>query len=106
MSVLMADTQKLVESLLVKNGLLSEADLVEVHKLANANSEPFMATLVSRNYINQEDLTKTIAQATKVPYVNLAGAKVNPKVLSLLPQEIAERYMAVPLGEMDKKLVV
>ena len=106
MSVLMADTQKLVESLLVKNGLLSEADLVEVHKLANANSEPFMATLVSRNYINQEDLTKTIAQATKVPYVNLTGAKVNPKVLSLLPQEIAERYMAVPLGEMDKKLVV
>ncbi|MBP9813440.1 type II/IV secretion system protein [Candidatus Saccharibacteria bacterium] len=106
MSVLMADTQKLVESLLVKNGLLSEADLVEVHKLANANGEPFMATLVSRNYINQEDLTKTIAQATKVPYVNLTGAKVNPKVLSLLPQEIAERYMAVPLGEMEKKLVV
>jgi hypothetical protein len=27
MSVLMANTQKLVESLLVKNGLLSDADL-------------------------------------------------------------------------------
>nr|MBP7835039.1 type II/IV secretion system protein [Candidatus Saccharibacteria bacterium] len=106
MSVLMANTQKLVENLLVKNGLISDEDLVKVHKLANADGEPFMATLVNREYINQEDLTKTIAQATKVPYVNLSGAKVNPKVLSLLPQEIAERYMAVPLGEMEKRLVV
>ncbi len=106
MSVLMANTQKLVENLLVKNGLISEEDLVKVHKLANADGEPFMATLVNREYINQEDLTKTIAQATKVPYVNLSGAKVNPKVLGLLPQEIAERYMAVPLGEMEKRLVV
>jgi type IV pilus assembly protein PilB len=106
MSVLMANTQKLVENLLVKNGLISEEDLLKVHKLANADGEPFMATLVNREYINQEDLTKTIAQATKVPYVNLSGAKVNPKVLGLLPQEIAERYMAVPLGEMEKRLVV
>lgn len=106
MSVLMANTQKLVESLLVKNGLITDEDLVKVHKLANADGEPFMATLVNREYINQEDLTKTIAQATKVPYVNLSGAKVNPKVLSLLPQEIAQRYMAVPLGEMEKRLVV
>jgi type IV pilus assembly protein PilB len=71
--------------------------LVKVHKLANAEGEPFMATLVNHDFINQEDLTKTIAQATKVPYVNLNGAKVNPKVLALLPQEIAQRYMAVPL---------
>lgn len=102
----MANTQSLVEKLLVKNKLITQEELTKVHKIANADGEPFMATLINRNYINQEDLTKTIAQATKVPYVNLAGAKVNPSVLALLPQEIAERYMAVPLGEMDKKLVV
>jgi len=37
MSVLMANTQKLVESLLVKNGLINDEDLVKVHKLANAD---------------------------------------------------------------------
>jgi type IV pilus assembly protein PilB len=36
----------------------------------------------------------------------LSDAKVNPKTLSLLPQEVAERYMAVPLGEMQNRLVV
>jgi type IV pilus assembly protein PilB len=31
---------------------------------------------------------------------------VEPKILELLPQEVAERYMAVPLGEMQHRLVV
>jgi type IV pilus assembly protein PilB len=38
--------------------------------------------------------------------VNLSAAAVDPKVLDLLSQDIAERYMAVPLGEMQHRLVV
>ncbi|HEY9712104.1 MAG TPA: GspE/PulE family protein, partial [Chroococcales cyanobacterium] len=33
-------------------------------------------------------------------------AHIDPDILDLLPQEIAERYMAVPLGEMQQRLVV
>lgn len=106
MSVLVADTQKLVEKILIKNGLIDEDKLAEAHLVSKKNGEPFMATLVNKKYIDKEDLTKAIAQATNVPYVNLTGARVNPKILSLLPQEIAERYMAVPLGEMENRLVV
>ena len=32
--------------------------------------------------------------------------QINAEVLALLPQEIAERYMAVPLGVMQNRLVV
>src|SRR5690606_23907543 len=42
----------------------------------------------------------------KVPYVNLTDAPIDPETLELLPQDIAERYMAVPLGEMQHRLVV
>ncbi len=41
-----------------------------------------------------------------MPYVNLSSARIDPNVLKLLPQEIADRYMAVPLGEMQNRLVV
>jgi type IV pilus assembly protein PilB len=57
-------------------------------------------------YITDEQLTKANATITKVPYVNLQTAKVDPAILALLPQDIAERYMAVPLGEMQHRLVV
>jgi type IV pilus assembly protein PilB len=105
-SVLLADTQKQVEELLVQNGLITADELKKLHARATAENQPFLSLLVGENHVSNEDLTKTIAQVTKVPYVNLLNAKVNPKVLSLLPQEIAERYMAVPLGEMQNRLVV
>ena len=37
--------------------------------------------------------------------MNLLDAN-NAEILALLPQEIAERYMAVPLGVMQNRLVV
>jgi type IV pilus assembly protein PilB len=61
---------------------------------------------VSDGLVTQEQLTQATAFAAKVPYVNLQTAKVDPKVLSLLAQDLAERYMAVPLGEMQHRLVV
>lgn len=106
MPVLLEDTQKQVESLLVKNGLISAETMEKLHEEAKKKGEPFFQLLVTGEHISSEDLTKAIAQITRVPYVNLSSARVNPKVLSLLPLEIAERYMAVPLGEMQNRLVV
>ncbi len=106
MSVLSADTQKLVENKLVENKLLTAAKLKELKERANKESKPLLSVLVTDGHISNEDLTKTIASATKLPYVNLLDVKIDPDVLSLLPADIAERYMAVPLGEMQHRLVV
>ncbi len=106
MSVLVADTQKQVEDLLISKGQVGADEIKALHEKAKTSGEPFLALLVSEGHVSNEDLTKTIAQATKVPYVNLSSAKVSPEILELLPQEIAERYMAVPLGQMQNRLVV
>lgn len=106
MSVLLADTQKQVEDLLVSKKLITEDEIKTIHAKAKTSGEPFLTVLVADGHVSNEDLTKCIAQATKVPYVNLNSAKVNPEILALLPQEVAERYMAVPLGQMQNRLVV
>jgi type IV pilus assembly protein PilB len=106
MSVLSSTTQKQVEEKLVADGLISADKLQEITKKAEDESMPLFSTLVQEGFITNESLTKTIASVTKVPYVNLLDARVDAKTLALLPQDIAERYMAVPLGEMQKRLVV
>lgn len=106
MSVLSGATQKQVEDKLVTDGLISVEKMKEVSVKAEAAGTPLFSTLVEEKFITNEDLTKTIASVTKVPYVNLLNAKVQEDVLRLLPQDIAERYMAVPLGEMQRRLVV
>jgi type IV pilus assembly protein PilB len=106
MSVLSAATQKQVEEKLIKHGLVTADGLAKLKAEADKNATPLFTYLVSNKAITDEDLTKAVAEVSKVPYVNLSDARINTEILTLLPREIAERYMAVPLGEMQNRLVV
>ncbi len=106
MSVLSATAQAQVEDKLVESKILTRADLAMLKDESKRKGTPLFSLLVSSDKVSNEELTKTIAHVTKVPYVNLTEAKIDPKVLDLLPEDVAERYMAVPLGEMQHKLVV
>jgi type IV pilus assembly protein PilB len=106
MSVLSVATQKQVEDKLVSSGLLKEEVFKTLKEKSTQENKPFFGLLVGEGKVTDEQLTKTIAEVTKVPYVNLSNAQIESEILSLLPREIAERYMAVPLGEMNRRLVV
>lgn len=106
MSILSATTQKQVEDALVTSDIISKPKLADVKKKSEDENIPLFAMLVKDGFVDNELLTKTIASVTRVPYVNLLNAKIEAEVLALLPHEIAERYMAVPLGEMSNRLVV
>ncbi len=106
MSVLSAATQQHVEDLLVKDGLITKQQLETFQKEAQQTKTPILSLMVHEKIISNEQLTKTTAHVSKLPYVNLSEARIDPAILELLPEETAERYMAVPLGEMNKRLVV
>jgi type IV pilus assembly protein PilB len=106
MSVLSTAAQQQVEETLVKDGALSKEQLADLKSKAAKESTPFLSFLTTSGLVPDEILTKTIAHVAKVPYVNLSTARIGQDVLGLLPQEVAERYMAVPLGEMQNRLVV
>lgn len=106
MSVLSATAQTQVEDKLVEDKVISRTDLSELLAQSKDKGMPIFGLLVTSGKVSNEQLTKTIAHVTKVPYVNLSEAKIEPKILELLPEDIAERYMAVPLGEMQHRLVV
>jgi len=106
MSLLSLATQKQVEEALVAKGLLTQAQLDDANTQSKSKNVPLFSLLLGTGLVNQEQLTQATAEITKVPYVNLLNAKLDEAILKLLPKEIAERYMAVPLGEMQHKLVV
>lgn len=106
MSILSAATGQQLEDTLVSSNMITAEKLEEARAAAGKAKEPLISYLVKNDYITDEQLTKANASVTKVPYVNLTAARIDSKVLALLPQDIAERYMAVPLGEMQHRLVV
>lgn len=106
MSVLSEENQKKLESLLVSDKLLSEKQMLDYKKEATAQKAPFLTYLLQKQHITSEQFTKLTAQVLGIPYVNLVASKVSPSILNLLTLEVAERFMAVPLGEMEHRLAI
>lgn len=106
MAVLTDDYQQKLEALLVADKLLTHDQIEEHRKVASHSGTPLITELLQSKAITDEALTHTIAKVSGVPYVNLGSTMIDQKVLVLLPKDIAERYMAVPLGEMDGRLAV
>jgi type IV pilus assembly protein PilB len=106
LALLTDDNQKKLEELLVKEKVVTKQVLDKNRKEAKASGKPLFAQLVDSGAVSNEMLTKCVSTVSGVPYVNLTSAQIDQKVLALLPREIAERFMAVPLGEVDKRLAV
>ncbi len=106
MSVLSEENQTKLEQLLVAAKEITSQQLARYKQDAAAAKIPLLSYLIEKDLISSEQLTKATAQVLAVPYVNLVASKVNPSILNLLAQDVADRFMAVPLGEMDNRLAV
>jgi type IV pilus assembly protein PilB len=106
MNILLPTVQQQVEEVLVSDGLLTDTQLEKLKDKAARSHQPLFGLLLKEGHINDEQLTKTLAVVSKVPYVNLSQTRIDSKMLALLPRDVAEQYMAVPIGEMQHRLVV
>jgi len=106
MALLTSDIQEKLISLLIEEGLVSEGVLRAAEDDAAKTNKPLFAVLTEQGVVDDELLTHAIAQVSGVPYVNLSNSLINQDVLQLLPEDIAERFMAVPLAEVQNRLAV
>ena len=106
MALMTDDIQEKLIKLLTEEGLVSKDVIKQATKEAKQNNTPLLATLTSNGTIDEELLTHAIAQVSGVPYVNLTSSIIDQSILSLLPSDIAERFMAVPLAEVQNRLAV
>jgi len=106
MALLTNDMQEKLMALLTEEGLVTEDILRTAEDDAAKTNKPLLAVLAEQGTVDEELLTHAIAQVSGVPYVNLSNSNIDKEVLALLPEDIAERFMAVPLAEVQNRLAV
>jgi type IV pilus assembly protein PilB len=104
--MLSLESQQTIEKLIVNGNFLSRDQLEDLKLQAIQKNQPLLSLIAEQHVIGEEELTKLSAQASGVPYVNLASIQVNPDILGLLPKDAAESYMSVPFGMMRGRLAV
>ena len=106
MPLLTGDMQVKIVSLLIDEGLVSKDVLSDVEATSAKLNKPLFGQLAEQNIVDDELLTHAVAYVSGVPYVNLANSVIDQSILGLLPEDVAERYMAVPLAEVQNRLAV
>ena len=106
MGLLTPETQDKLLALLVDEGLVAADVIATASATSQQTSTPILTVLTEEKVIDDELLTHATAQVSGVPYVNLRNTIIDEKILSLLPEDIAERFMAVPLAEVQNRLAV
>jgi type IV pilus assembly protein PilB len=62
--------------------------------------------LIDLGMIKESDLVRALAEQVGLEFVDLAEFQVDPVATALLPEALARRYRALPIGERDGRLLV
>lgn len=107
MALLTKETQDKVVDLVVAEGL-ADAKAVENVKLeATAKKQPILSLLTAQKVVDDNMVAHATALVLGMQYVDLRNVRIEQEILLNLPQDVAERNMAVPVAEAaDGRLVI
>lgn len=106
MALLTKDGLDRVIQLLVNEGLVDANEVAQTQQEVARTKQPLLATLSNKKLVTNEMIAHATATIMGVLYVNLKDVEMDQNVLKLLPYDVAERSMVVPLGESNGQLVV
>lgn len=106
MAVLTSANQSQMLQMLIDEGLLDSEIIKEAEITAKSRNEPILAHLVESGLVDIETVTHISSLILGLPYVDLRDVIIKPEILELMPADVAERTMSVPLAEIDGRLAV
>ena len=106
MSVLSNEGQNQVETLLVKQKLLSKEKLDDLRFQASNTGKSLLQLIDEQQAVPKEVMTKLNAEVNGYSYIDLSDVLITPEIIELLPREDAIRYMAVPFGQENGRISV
>jgi type IV pilus assembly protein PilB len=97
---------KQLGQILIEQGLITPAQLEEALEEHRKTPKSLGRVLIDLGLIKEADLVRALAEQVGLEFVDLADYHIDPSSTTLLPDALARRYRAIPIGERDGKLLV
>ena len=100
-----ATTDKLGD-ILVREGLITQDQLKKALLEQKSSGMRLGYTLVKLGFIEETEVTKMLARQFRMPAVDLSRFEVEPRILKLLPPDIALKHTVLPLKREGRTLTI
>jgi type IV pilus assembly protein PilB len=93
-------------ALLLEGGLLTAEALERALQARTSRGQNLTRILIDDNLVTESDLVATLARHLKLEYVDLSEYPVDAAAARLVSDSLARRYLALPIGWLEGRLVV
>lgn len=93
--------------LLILSNKISESQLGEALLLQKKEgSKRLGEILVDLGFVKEEDILEVLETQLKIPSIDLVNYRINPNIISMIPENLARRYSLIPIDKKNNKLIV
>jgi type IV pilus assembly protein PilB len=95
-----------VAAVLLRDGTVTREQIERAALDAKQSGTSLNFALVKLGFIAETDLTKIIARNSRMPAVDLSKFEVDPKIIKLVPADVASKHLVLPLKRDGRTLTV
>src|SRR6185312_11101925 len=95
-----------IGELLVREGLITSDQLSKALQEQKQNGTRVGYNLVKLGFIPEVELTRMLAKQHRMPAVDLSRFEVDPKIAKMIPAELAQKHIVIPLKRDGRTLTV
>src|SRR2546422_5727491 len=97
---------KQLGQILLEQGLITPEQLEQALEEHRKTPKSLGRVLIDFGMIRESDLVRALAEQVGLEFVDLNEYQIDPSATTLLPEALARRYRAIPIGDRDGKLLV
>ncbi len=97
---------KQLGQILIELGYIKQEQLEKALEEHRSTPKSLGRVLIDMGMIKEGDLVRALAEQVGLEFVDLSEYPIEPTATTLLPEALARRYRAIPIGDRDGKLLV
>jgi type IV pilus assembly protein PilB len=95
-----------VGEILVKQGLLKAEQLAQAIEESKKSGNRVSSTILNLGYLKDDQILRAMEKHYGVPGLDVTKFKIEPAVTQLIPREICEKFLLIPVQKAGATLVV
>jgi type IV pilus assembly protein PilB len=95
-----------IGGLLVREGLITADQLAAALREARQAGSRLGTAVIRLGFLSEADMTRALGRQYRVPAVDLDRINVDPRILRLIPGELARKHLVLPLRRVGRTLTV
>jgi len=101
-----SSARKRLGEILVTAGLIDEKTLAKALELQKMHKKKLGRILIDMGVADDQTIARTLAEQLKIPVIRLNKIDIPKEIISLIPSELAENHLVLPIKETEGGLLI